>query len=44
MNVNTVQIIYELQGTRMHPGEWQAIKEVLQDNESAWTDLACLAR
>jgi len=28
----------------MHPIEWQAIRVVLENNEKARTDLACLAR
>ncbi|KAE8445316.1 hypothetical protein EG329_013554 [Mollisiaceae sp. DMI_Dod_QoI] len=38
----TVQIILELQATRMDPLEWLSIKEVLEVDEEAFTDIARL--
>ncbi|CZR60359.1 uncharacterized protein PAC_10255 [Phialocephala subalpina] len=35
----TIQIILKLQATRMNPLEWQAIRDVLEINEEAFTDI-----
>lgn len=41
---NTVQMLLQLQGTKMHRKEWELIRYVLQRSEKARTDLRCLAK
>jgi hypothetical protein len=40
---DTVQILLQLQGAKMHRKEWELIRYILERNEKARADIRCLA-